>query len=528
VESGESRPCGLEVRALLVIASSGMNEMKEKALAALPQVVKIAVLGGALLYLVMFVALACMRMSYPHELEWMEGGTIQHVQRVLDGQQIYVEPTLEFTPFIYTPLYFWVAAAASKVLGLGFFSLRLVAFVATLGCAAAILLFVRRETRSFYCGGLSACLYLATFTLTGGWLDISRSDPLFILLLLGSVYALRSKPGLLVAALAGVLLALSFLAKQTALMVAVPLVLYTLISARKHPRLLAFPVVFITLVIVSSRLLDGATDGWFSFYIFELPRMHAFLPEKTIRFWLFDVGQPLSIALGLSLVTIGLMLRKPNKNDFIFFFLLLGGMVGAAWFSRMHDGGYNNVVMPAYAFLAMLFGMGIHTLTASGEESPAGLLGIDQRHFGTAVMVLCLIQFLSLSYDPRLQLPTAADRQAADSFSSTLKAFEGDVLVPYHGELASRSGKLFCAQGMALNDVLRMEDSKIQRKLEDEIATAIQSGTYDAIVLDEPWYWFMDEIEQAYEFKGSLFDRNDIFWPVSGVRLRPEFLYVRR
>lgn len=505
-----------------------MKTIIDRVVSAVPPVARYAALAGALVYLLTFVGLACVRMQYPYELEWMEGGTIQHVQRVLDGQQLYVEPSLEFTPFIYTPLYFWVAAAASKAFGLGFFPLRLVAFLATMGCAAVILLFVRRETRSLYCGALGACLYLATFPLTGGWLDISRADPLFILLLLGCVYALRSKPGITSAVVAGVLLALSFLSKQTALMVAVPLVLYTLISARKRPRLLAFPVVFISLVIASSRLLDGATDGWFSYYIFELPRMHAFLPEKTLSFWLFDVGRPLSIALGISLAAIGLMLRKREKNDFIFFFLLFGGMVGAAWFSRMHDGGYKNVVMPAYAFLAMLFGMGVHVLTASGEESPAGLLGIAPRHFGVAIMLLCLVQFVTLSYDPRLQLPSGDDRQAAEFLDSTLQAFDGDVLVPYHGELAARSGKLFCAQGMALNDVLRIEDSDLQRKLEGEISSAILSGKYDAIILDEPWYWFMDEIEQAYEFKGSVFDRNDVFWPVAGVRLRPEYLYVRR
>ena len=56
---------------------------------------------------------------------------------------------------------------------------------------------------------------------------------------------------------------------------------------------------------------------------------------------------------------------------------------------------------------------------------------------------------------------------------------------------------------MALNDVLRSGDSEIQRKLEGEIGAAISSGRYEAIILDEPWYWFMDEIEESYEYRGS-------------------------
>ncbi len=505
-----------------------MKAIVEKMVSVLPLVAKYGVLAGALLYLLLFIGLACVRMQYPYELEWMEGGCIQQVQRVLDGEQLYTEPSLEYTAFIYTPLYFWVSAGATKLFGPGFFALRLVSFLSTLGCVAVIALFVRRETKSWYCGMLAGGLYTATFTLTGGWLDIARSDPLFILLLLGAIYFLRSGGGLLTSAAAAILMALSFLAKQTALVVAVPLIVYTLLSVRTQPKRLLFPVLFVLFVLASTYKLDAATEGWFSFYIFELPRMHSFLPEKTIRFWLFDVGQPLSVALALSLTYIGLQLRKRTLDDFLFYFMLLGGMVGAAWFSRMHDGGYNNVVMPAYALLAILFGTGVHALTDRGEDAPANVLGVDGSLFGTAVALLCLIQFVTLSYDPRTQLPTKGDVDAAKQWSGIVEAFDGDVLVPYHGELASRSGKLFCGQGMSLNDVLRMGDCEIQRKLESEISTAIISGRYDAIILDEPWCWFMDEIEQAYEFRGSVFNRNDVFWPVSGVRLRPEFLYVRR
>jgi len=103
---------------------------------------------SALAYLLLFLYLALRRLGYPYELEWMEGGTVDHVRRILSGQRLYVEPSIEFTPFIYTPLYFYTAALLAKVFGVSFFALRLVSFLSSIGCFVIIFQFVRRETRS--------------------------------------------------------------------------------------------------------------------------------------------------------------------------------------------------------------------------------------------------------------------------------------------------------------------------------------------------------------------------------------------
>ena len=36
------------------------------------------------------------RASYPYDLEWMEGGLLQHAQRIADGQGLYVAPSIDF------------------------------------------------------------------------------------------------------------------------------------------------------------------------------------------------------------------------------------------------------------------------------------------------------------------------------------------------------------------------------------------------------------------------------------------------
>ena len=43
------------------------------------------------------------RLPHLFEIEWMEGSMVDHVRRVIDGQPLYVAPSLDFVPFIYPP-----------------------------------------------------------------------------------------------------------------------------------------------------------------------------------------------------------------------------------------------------------------------------------------------------------------------------------------------------------------------------------------------------------------------------------------
>ena len=74
------------------------------------RVAEAALVAAALWYLGAYLVVALARLNYPYDLEWMEGGTLEHVARVLGGRPLYVAPSLEFTPYIYAPLYYYVAA----------------------------------------------------------------------------------------------------------------------------------------------------------------------------------------------------------------------------------------------------------------------------------------------------------------------------------------------------------------------------------------------------------------------------------
>jgi hypothetical protein len=49
----------------------------------------------------------------------VRGTSVDLVRRILSGQSIYVAPSIDFIPHLYAPLYFYVAAALSRILGVG-------------------------------------------------------------------------------------------------------------------------------------------------------------------------------------------------------------------------------------------------------------------------------------------------------------------------------------------------------------------------------------------------------------------------
>lgn len=490
---------------------------------------------SAVLYVVVFCVIVVSRISYPYELEWMEGGSVDHVKRILSGLQLYVEPDLQFVPFIYTPVYFYVSALFSKLLGIGFFPLRMVSFLSSLGCLMILFLFVRRETNSLECGTLSVGLYAATFRMSGSWLDIARVDSLFMLFLLSGIYLLRSKPSNANLVLAGILTSLSFLTKQSALFVAIPLSIYCLLCLPKLARWV-YPGTFLFLTGSTTLLFQWISGGWYYYYIFDLPSQHSFIWEMMYTFWTEDILSHLSVALAVSLLFLAYKVYQKRYDDFAFFFLLFVGMVGSSWLSRLHSGGYNNVLLPAYAVLALYFSLGVHILLPSicSKSSDDKTRRIHSgSYFGLResvlyqyfTIILCILFFASLFYNPLDDVPGKADVDAGDAFVRSLKDIEGEVLVLSHGFLPSLAGKKTHAHAMAMFDVLRGTDQSVANKLRNTIENALQSKQFEAIILDSAFMFAQDVFEENYVLERELFDNERVFWSVTGARTRPNELY---
>lgn len=496
--------------------------------------------GLSLYYLGVFIVIALLRMTYPFELEWMEGGMVDHVVRLVGGEQMYVEPTLSFVPYIYPPLYYYVSAGFSQLTGEGFFPLRLVSFLSALGSFALIHGYVRRETGHVRYGIMAAGLYAASFNLCGGWFDIGRIDSLFMCLLLGGIYAYRFFPSARGQVMAGVLFSLAFLTKQTALFVAVPLCLHCLISRRGWTRII-FPAVIGGLVGSTTLVFDLWSDGWYHFYVFDLPKQHNLQKEMILGYWVHDLWRSMPLAF-LCIMGVGFAAIKNRKKDWFHSAMLVGGLIISSWLSRLHSGGWDNVLMPAFACLAIFFGLGIHQFHSCLRKR-------NQILIGQVFLLLCVFQFASLHYDPAEHIPSQADEEAGWRVIQKIQSLPGDVFLPSHGYLLTMGGKPSMAQAQAVADIFRSHEKDLSKKLEMEIGLALRNQEFGALIFDIPWHyhdegkisawadelfvvdgspWFMDEVMKSYELAGELFPERTVFWPVTGLKTRPQQIYLTR
>ncbi len=467
--------------------------------AVLPRVL----VAAALLHPLAFLAVAIARLGHPFELEWMEGGVLVQVHRLLAGQPMYAAPTLDYIAFNYTPLYFWVGSLAARVLGDGFAPLRLVSLLAALGSFALLFALARRETKSVAAGLLAVSLFAATYRLGGAWLDIARMDSLFLMLLLAGFLAYRALPGARGAASAGALFALAFLAKQPALLVAVPLALHALLTDRR--RFLAFAGTLAALVAASTLALDRASGGWFSYYVFAVALGHRPEVGLAARFWGDDLASHVAIAGLLGawfLVSAGAMRS--------FHFALAAGLAGASWWLRSFRGSYDNTLLTAFAAVALLAALGWHDLRARLAPGPARF-----------VHLALLVQVALLAWDPLAQIPTRADREAGERLVAHIRSVPGPVLVPSHPWLAERAGKAGSFHEMALDDVTGRRHGAVEDSLAAGLARALADHRWSAIVLDTR-DWLADDAAPYYEPRLRAFSSDTVFWSRTGMLTRPE------
>ncbi len=79
--------------------------------------VELAVVAISALALLLFLLTALKRLRYPFELDRMESAMMTTVWRVAHGMPIYVRPSLEWAPFLYSPLFFYLSAAVTRLHG---------------------------------------------------------------------------------------------------------------------------------------------------------------------------------------------------------------------------------------------------------------------------------------------------------------------------------------------------------------------------------------------------------------------------
>jgi hypothetical protein len=431
---------------------------------------------------VMFAALAAhaitalvvvvLRVRYPHDLEWMTGSVLDHVERVRAGQPIYTAPSARWIPFLYPPLYYWLGAA----LGGGAFACRMISVVAAIIEGVAVWLVARSLSATKLWSAAAVLVFIAAFPFVGFWYDIERSDTLFGAIVLGASAILLRARGVRGHVVAGLLFALGTLAKQQAVFYLAGAGAGLLLATRASDeparrRDVAAFLVASGVPVVALFAIAKAGEGWASYYLLEMPSAHGILfnlapgvVERDVPsgFLLFGVTLYASALVGLRVLR-----RTIVRRDVIAGAILAAGFAGAVA-SRLHIGGWINVLVPWTTCAAVAVGVVGSRIEEHSKARPWA---------APLVAALIVAQLVVWAYDPGRVIPrpgSDADEQRLISEVAVLER-EGEVLMPARGHIT----RVRHFHLSALADVARVEGHS-----PPDLVRGLRERTYAAIVDD--------------------------------------------
>ena len=314
-----------------------------------------------------FVVLArvfLLRLSYPLDLEWMEGGILTHALRLARGQPLYAEPSVDFVSFLYTPLYPAVLGALSKIFGLSYMLGRAVSILAFSGALVFLVAAVRGIAQQFEseelpavattAGLLGAAAVCLAFPFCGAFYDLVRGDSLWLFFVSAGLYSASPGRSMRRIVLGALLLVLGFFTKQTAAPFMVAAAASVALTSGIERGLVFSAVAFgsTTAAILVGQYL---TDGWLWTYIYRLHQSHETLFE---RIWpetprvLFDYGFMLLVPIAACLLVVAFR-RRLSRRLFYWASMAATGLATAAVGSAT-QGAYDNAYIPAVYFGALL------------------------------------------------------------------------------------------------------------------------------------------------------------------------------
>lgn len=409
-----------------------------------------------------------LRAGYPYDLEWMEGGILCHALRIARDQPLYGPPSVDFIPFLYTPLYPWLVAKLGGASGIGYGLGRAISLLSFVGTLLLGYVFARRGGGSRVTALLVPGITCAAFVPTGAWFDLARPDTLFMFLVTAALfvgYWGRKRPAITV--LAGLLMVAAFFTKQTASPFMVGLGFVLLILSWRAALLYGM-----TLALVGLPALywaNRATEGWFWTYVFRLHQLHDFYPLRAF------IGSPLRLLLivgpAVLLVPWALLRRRNGELTFAVMVAIFGTAAACLGFGTQW--AFTNAFIPGVFFPAVAIATAAGRLVFSDQATR------PPRMRPSVVYLLSLATLVSATglalpwasrRAPRsiglpaeeptaMQLrrfvPTARDTQEGAELVARLKAAPGEVMIPFHPFYAHLAGKRTYVHRMGVMDVGR-------------------------------------------------------------------------
>jgi hypothetical protein len=457
------------------------------------------------------------RLSYPLDLEWMEGGTLTHALRLGRGQPLYAEPSVDFVSFLYTPLYPAVLSALSRIFGLSYTLGRAVSILAFSGALAFLVASVRGIAEEFEseelravattAGLLGAATVCLAFPFCGAFYDLVRCDSLWLFFVSAGLYSCSPGRSTSQIMLGAVLLVLGFFTKQTAAPFMVAAACSVAVTTGIKRGLVFSAVVFgstTTAILVGQYL----TDGWQWIYIYRLHQSHetalATIWPETPRV-LFDYGFMLLVPIGACFL--GVVIRlKLSQRLLHWAFMAATGLATAAVASATH-GAYDNAYIPAVYFVALLSAACTVELPAlaAGHGVRAGgavwSIGEGHRSWLGSLRICSLLGLGVLSahamirwQDPSSLVPNQRDRADARRLLAYLSEQGPEIFVPCHPFYSVLAGGRGHLHMIGVSDVFSSPrttitdpatDAAIKDRFRRSVTSSFRSKRWKMVIQDD-------------------------------------------
>lgn len=478
--------------------------------------------GLSITWVVLLLVVFAMRWGFPLELEWMEGGVLHQAHRFMHGEPIYPEPSAEFVPFLYTPLYAITLGVLGHVFGLGYALGRTISILAWIAIGFALHRAVMREAKGRVHALVAVGLWCSGYVFGFRWVDLARPDTMFLALALWALVLLRESWGdWRKAALAGLLMALAFWTKQTAAVFIVASGVAGLLVAPRQ--IWAYALVIAIVDGLGMLWFDAQTDGRLWRYVFELHQAHAFNDERFYRktWGMFVHAAPWLTVLVLWLVgrfvapwllrrrrlasaeDDRLRARLSAHRGWLFWaaMALAGALVSALGYSTQW--AEPNAFLPGICFAALWIGVAL----PRGGRAEVIALGLVSAQLLFALLVEPRYQPIQTrgpagilsSYswqDPARTLPSRVEWANAGKLRSELVDGHATVFAlhrPWWSILAGSEGHV---GSMGVTDV-GVDDRK---RIEQAIAGWIRASAFDVLWFEgEPPPWLRAALRGRYQ-----------------------------
>jgi hypothetical protein len=462
------------------------------------------------------------RVGYPYDLEWMEGGMLHHALRLQTGEGIYAAPSIDFIPYLYTPLYPSLLATLGEVFGLTYTLGRVLSILSLLGIAivgmASICAPRFRDPPKVPIATIGPApaqppvylpaivgallglgLFAAVYPFVEGWYDLVRADTLFLMLITAGIAAAANwshigtgaKGHARVAAVAAIL-AFAFFAKQTGILyVALGGLIVLIVAWRRLPTYIAVAGV---IGLGGTLIANAATHGWFWIYVRQIHSKHDFNMDRFWKsfghiLWHFR-AMTILVVVALIVVAITYARRPPEGHrrelprqakplllwSSAFVVSTFAGALG--WATEF---AHFNAYMPAFLHGALAAGAAVPALAGC-----AGILWGTRRHAPLVIHVVAALAAVSLAltcwqhrWNPKKFIPTAADAAAGAKLIKRIREIPGDVWVPSHPWYAVLAGKKPRVHRMGIKDVTWRQNRTVVG-----LDKAIAAHEFSAIVMD--------------------------------------------